>query len=105
MSDPYNETVFFEFELERLFDPKTQVFSNSLEESEDVEFKTIKLKVEGRSYYHPGQYYGPPEYCYPSESDTEILSVENENGEDWLDKLTEPEVQSLLEEIEDRAQS
>ena len=40
----------------------------------------IDLEIEGTGYYVPGRYSGPPEYCYPEDSDAEILSVRLKDG-------------------------
>lgn len=36
----------------------------------------INFCAEGSLFSSPGKYYGPPEHCYPEESECEITSIE-----------------------------
>jgi len=65
----------------------------------------VSLQIEGRAYYAPGRYYGPPENCYPDESEVEITSCIGPDGKDWEDQLTESEKDQILEIIQDNVAS
>lgn len=103
----YSGSTSFEFEIERYKDKKTgQYIAYVLGEvdEERYEYTTIKLDVEGRSYFQPGKLSGLPEDCYPDEGETEIESVIGPDGKDWTDQLTHAEHDSLLEMIQENVQ-
>lgn len=106
MSQGYSGTTSFHFEVERYRDKDSGQLITSDQFMEDngleYEYLLINLMIEGQSYYSPGRTYGPPEDCYPPESDTEIISVVDEDGKDWEDNLTDSEREFILQEIEDR---
>ncbi len=106
----YSGSVDFQFEVERLKDKSTNQLIpiskdfNFSEENPNYEYLLIQLDVEGESYYTPARTYGPPESCSPSEGSTEILSIEDESGGDWLDKLTADERDRVIELIQQYVQ-
>jgi len=65
------------------------------------EYVCIPLQVEGSSYYAPGRTWGPPENCYPDEGDTELISLTDDDGNDWEDKITESERDSIMDMIQE----
>lgn len=99
----YSGDTSFDFEIERYRDNQTdQLLVEPLNDDEvRFTYNVITLQVEGRSYYQPGRSYGPPENCYPDEGDTEITSVIGPDGNDWTDKLTEREKDSIIEMIQE----
>lgn len=105
----YSGNASFDFEIERYKDKESgELIALDLVPNEDdfeYEYQTITLKVEGRAYYAPGRTYGPPENCYPDEGETEIEKVLGPDGQDWEDKLTKSEMESILEEIQETVSS
>lgn len=111
----YSGTASFEFEVERYQSresgklyaiiPGTEQAVNIMEDDGfEYEYVTLKLDVEGRSYYQPGRLYGPPEDCYPDEGETEITAVIGPDGKDWEDQLTTEERDMILSMIQENAQ-
>lgn len=103
----YSGTASFDFEIERYKDKKTgQYIAYVLGEvdEERYEYTTLKLQVEGSSYFQPGKLYGPPENCYPDEGDTEIEAAIGPDGKDWTDQLTHSEHDSIVEMIQENVQ-
>jgi hypothetical protein len=102
----YSGETEFDFEIERYRDNQTdQLLVEPLNDDEvRFTYNVITLTVEGRSYFQPGRTYGLPENCYPDEGDTEITSVIGSDGNDWSDKLTEREKDSLIEMIQENVQ-
>lgn len=104
----YSGSTSFEFEVERYVSPKDGSLLTSDQVSDDdpdVEYKIVKLNVEGSSYFQAGKHYGPPENCYPDEGDTEITKVVDTAGKDWSDLLTEEEKNSILNLINEGVQN
>ena len=66
-------------------------------------YHLIPLTIEGSAYFAPGKFYGPPENCYPNESEAELLSVRDASGKDWINDLTDSEcdiiIDNLVEEV------
>lgn len=102
----YSGETSFDFEIERYRDNQTDQFLVEPLNDDEVRFTytLINLQVEGRSYFQPGRYHGPPENCYPDEGDTEITSVIGPDGNDWESKLTEKEKDSIIEMIQENVQ-
>lgn len=103
----YSGTTEFDFEIERYKDPKTGIlypFNKLPGDEDDYEYQTITLKIEGRSSFQEGKYTGPWENSYPSEGEIEITSAKGPDGNDWEDKLTEVERDSVVDEIDERVQ-
>jgi len=96
-------TVTFNFEVERYRDRDSgqlMPLDKFIEDSGmTYDYLTLNLLVEGRSYSFQERSYGPPEDCFPSENETEILSVLDEHGKDFQDQLTPEERDFLLSEI------
>jgi hypothetical protein len=105
----YSGNADFEFEIERFKDRETGELLREDQliypDDDNFEFETvyITLNVRGNAYYQPGIYYGPPENCYPDEGDCELSSVEDEDGNDWEDRLTKSELDSIMEKISECA--
>ncbi len=86
----YSGEAFFEFIIYR--------FNDKEEEQE------IILNVRGRSYFMEGKMHGHPDNCFPSEGDTEILSVSSSFGKDYRNLLTSEEEEAILEQIAQEVQ-
>ena len=103
----YSVEPSFSFEIER-YKNKTSneyITLDKLNGNEELyEYTTINLDIEGKFFFCSGKLSGPPEDCYPSESDTEIISVIDDDGNDWYNLLTENEVNNILMEIERNAE-
>jgi hypothetical protein len=101
----YSGSVSFEFEVERYLDILTNewVTHDKVNSDERFEYNTLTLKVEGSSRFTSGKTFGRPEDCYPEDGDTEIDSV-TLGEEDWNDKLTEDERDSIIEMIVEQVQ-
>lgn len=108
MSKGYSGSANFQFEIERYLDKdsKETLFLSDLPESSgddfEFEFKIIELQVTGHASFYPGKYSGPPEDCYPDESESEIESVVGPDGKDWYHLLTDSEREAILNLIEDQ---
>jgi hypothetical protein len=66
-------------------------------EREEVE---IELRIEGR--YHPGdpgQTFGPPENCYPSEPAEAEVEALWMGGHPWAGTLTDEEEEAVIEAL------
>jgi len=99
----YSGECCFSVSIERYKDPDTGKYY-SLEEAEKIdpdekfEIEDLILYVEGNAYYIPGYFDGLPENCYPDESDVNILSVVDEDNNDWMSKLDKSEI-DLIENV------
>ena len=66
----------------------------------------VEVEVEWEGYYEPARISGPPENCYPEESEMDILEVIRIDTrqpvvltEDQLDELTERAWEKLHREL------
>lgn len=104
----YSGSTSFRFEIERYRNKETGSLLPYQEFMDDAgseyEYTIVSLFVEGQSYFTAGRYSGPPEDSYPDEGDTEIMSVTGPDEADWEDQLTDPEKESVLEDIKSRVQ-
>ena len=100
----YSGTSTFEFEIERFKNRQTcEIVDDSHPvEYDSFEYFTVTLQVTGSSFFQSGKYYGPPESCYPDDGDTALESAVDETGKDWSNLLTDSEVSSILNAIEER---
>jgi hypothetical protein len=78
----YTEREIEEFDLDKKF-----------------EYQEVELDVEGNAYYIPGCLDRAPEDCYPDDSNLEIESVTDEDGNDWEPKLTKDEIEMIEDKI------
>jgi len=96
----YSGSCCYDVVIDRYKDPDTGKYytegeAEEIDLDEKFEFKEILLFVEGGAYYIPGCLFRAPEDCYPEESDVEITSVKDEDGNDWESRLTESEIKML----------
>jgi len=102
----YVGSASFDFEIERYKDKssgeliaavpgRNETAAILADDGFEYEYVILPLKVEGRSYFQPGRFYGPPENCYPDESETEITSVIGPDGKDWYNLLTSEEKEMI----------
>lgn len=104
MSGYFGKTSF-KFEIERyknkesgaLLTPEFVVTNNLF--GEDLDYQLILLSIEGAAYHDNGRVSGPIDSCYPPDSDVNINSATDADGQDWIDKITESEKDSILELI------
>ena len=109
----YSGSVDFEFKIERYYDPKNFISTGrkqlinekDLDDNIEYELDCITLYVSGGAYYYPGKFFAAPENCYPDESDTEILSVEDENQNDFYNLLTKNEIDDINSLIVNKVQN
>lgn len=98
----YSGTADIEFVVERYRHPiSLNIMSeeDGDDETDSYEHIEVTLNVEGSSYFTPGRYSGPPENCYPDEGETEITSVVDDKGNDWMNLLTDSEKERIKELI------
>lgn len=102
----------FTFEVERYVDKFGNVYTEAEYDKldgEDVncacDYLTIKLSVTGSASHTPGRLYGPPEDCYPDDSESWIEGVKHPDGSDWSDKITESEKDAIYECLFDSIES
>ena len=103
----YGGKTTFSFEIDRFFDPITNSFLTE-DEAESCEnecfHQSIELDITGNAYYEPARLSGPPEDCYPEDSNIEIESVQDSNGKSWINNLTPYEISCIEEALMDYAQ-
>lgn len=99
----YSGQTTIEFPIERIKDLQTDEYRVVRDDDDFDRAEELILEIEGRSYFAPGKYYGPPENCYPDEGDTEILSI-TWKGKPFPWDLTSQEEASVLEQIENVVQ-
>jgi len=107
-SGGYSGDAEFEFEIERYKDRETgDLFKeedlSNLDDDFEYDLVNVTLTVEGNSYYHPGVSGKYPEDCEPDDGGTEIESVVDTLGNDWYNKLTRNERESIKERIAEMA--
>ena len=76
--------------------------SQTVQITEDTSYQ-VEYTVIGRVSYSPGKYYGPPENCYPDESECELTEIKitcvtGPAGEIALDKCNIPGIIKILDE-------
>lgn len=105
MSLGYSGSTTFTFDIERYKnrDSGKLISSDKFMDDDGFEYdyQIIPLQIEGEAYYSPGRTYGPPEDCEPPSGDVEIISVIGPDGTDWYDRLTQSEIDLILQMIED----
>jgi len=113
MSKSYSGSCEFEFKIERYIQKnsnennisKKYFIENELEPDIDYDIEIISLNISGNGYYYPGVYHAEPENCYPDESDLEIDSVTDSDGNDWYYLLTATEIDSITSIISENISS
>lgn len=66
---------------------------------EGAEVVVIALLLEGEGYFTPGVTWAAPEDCYPDDGSAEVLSAVDDRGEDWIERLTDDEVERAREAL------
>lgn len=100
----YSGSCDFDFNVERYQDPNT---TDLLPEDRFKELHgptlpdpvIIELHIRGEYSYCPGVTWALPEYCYPDESETNILDCVDSEGNNWESKLTHRELNDVYYEI------
>lgn len=60
----------------------------------------VELRITGSASYTPGRLSGPPEDCYPSESDAEVVKIVRADSDAaWDGELTENEEELVIEKL------
>lgn len=99
----YNGSAKINFHINRIKDLDTDTYRVLIESDDLDREEELALEIEGRSYYQEGRLYGPPENCYPSEGETEILSI-SWKGKPFPWELTENEREQAEEMISNAVQ-
>lgn len=95
-----NYHVNFNFTIDRFINLETrEMVDQSPSDEGSFQYLPIDLKVEGSYYFRPGKYSGPPESCYPDESEAEILSLTDSDGQDWTNQISTKEESIILDSI------
>ncbi len=109
----YSGNASFSFEIERykhnitgeLITPDAQYELEGQHCSDSkYTYTNIELQVKGNAYYDCGKTYGEPSDCYPAEGEININSVIGPDKNDWLDFLTDDEVNRIKDLIDEAAQ-
>jgi hypothetical protein len=107
MGRSYSGTIDFQFDIERWSHPSVnelltskQMKDNNLHEN-DCEIHVIPLFVTGWASFTEGYTSGLPEDCYPDESDSDINSITDDDGNDWFNKLSQSELDDIWKKMED----
>lgn len=107
MGRSYCGQIDFQFDIERWSHPSiSDLFTSSqlkdynLQENE-CEVHIIPLYVAGWISFTEGVTSRLPEDCYPDESDSEIECITDDNGDNWLDKISKSELDDIWKKIED----
>lgn len=108
-SKGFSSSVTFDFDVERVYNkqlgellPTTTLISDL---DENLEYISVSLTVTGSAWHEPGFYSGAPEDCYPDEGDAEIISVVDSDGFDWINLLTDDEIDRINDLIFEKCQS
>jgi hypothetical protein len=109
MGRSYSGTIDFQFDIERWSHPSVnelltskQMKDNNLHEN-DCEIHVIPLYVTGWVSFTEGFTSGLPENCYPDESDSDIDSITDDDGNDWINKLSSTEMSEVWKKLEEKA--
>lgn len=107
MGRTYSGNYDFQFDVERWSHPSTPKLLTAddlklqkLDENE-CSVIVIPLQINGWVSFTEGYTSGLPENCYPDESESDIESVTDENGEDWINKITPNEMDQLWKKLDD----
>lgn len=102
----YSGNTSFQYEIERMKHKSSETYLPMDQDpnSDDYEYTTITLEVEGESFYSRGRSYGEPEDCYPDEGETSINEITGPGGLNWEELLTNSERSNIISEIEMRVQ-
>ena len=107
MGRSYSGKIDFQFDIERWSHPSitdlftsNQMKDNNLHENE-CEIHVIPLYVTGWVSFTEGFTSGLPENCYPDESDSDIDSITDDDGNDWFNKLSQSELNDIWKKIGD----
>lgn len=89
--------------VDRYKDPDTGKYyteeeAENIDLEEKFELEEIELDIDGSAYYIPGCLDRAPEDCFPTESDVEIISITDEDGNDWESRLTKSEI-DMVEDV------
>lgn len=95
-----------EFTIERYKDKsgKLIAFTTLPDDIDNYEYKTFKLSVEGNYSYVPARINCRVDDSHPDESDCEIVSAIDQFGKDWVNDLTDDEMESVIELIVDNSE-
>lgn len=106
MGRSYSSNYSFQFEIERWTHSscsesltREQIQEKNLNE-DTLEVKVITLFVEASASFTEGYTSGLPENCYPDEYNSEIKSISDENGEDWLNKVSVSEMEEIYKTLD-----
>jgi len=85
--------------VERVVDKENAILSIPKDTDENV--IEIELNISGWTYFKQGNTYGPPEKCFPDESESEITNVEILNSEykQFQFELTPSEKENIMNEL------
>jgi len=103
----YGGSVSFDYEIERYKHKESgEMFIDLPENSneDDYELVTFEIEIEGSAHYTPGRTSGPPESCYPDDSDSEIEKAIGPDKKDYYHKLSYHEKFSINEMIIEKVQ-
>ena len=91
----------FEFEINRYLHPATKnLLTKEEAQSQGLDIKFLDcegftLYVEGNGRYTPACLHRLPEDCYPEELDSEITSIQDIDGNDWMEKVSDSELNEI----------
>ena len=71
---------------------------------EDYTYCLIPIKVEGNYSYIPARVNCRVDDSHTDESDCEIVSAIDSNGKDWVNDLTDDEMESVIQLIIDNSE-
>lgn len=96
----YGGHASFTFNVERILDKNTGQYFFCDDKSIDTEddkyaYVIVCLEVKGKAYYVAGKTHGPPEYCFPDESDCEVEIILGPDGYDWTKNMSEIEMKTI----------
>ena len=102
----YSGTVNFEYVIERFLNLKNGTLALEDQiglDDENFQYHPIQLNVVGRASFMSGRISGPPEDCFPDESDLEIESIRAvKGGWDWSKAITDGERKSIMDLIQEQ---
>ncbi len=108
----YSGSTSVEFEIERFRDNDTgdlylvdDILPGTDEDGnvpDKYELCCFTLDIEGAAHSYPAKTSGDPEFCYPADSDCEIVNVSGLDNKDWESVLTSSEIDKINEMIIDQ---
>lgn len=97
----------FQFDINRYLHPSTKQLLTKKEaqaQGFDIQFldcEGFTLYVEGNGRYTPACLHKLPEDCYPEDLESDIISIQDIDGNNWMDKVSSSELNEISAKLDD----